>query len=120
MWLYIGLVLLGVLAGVLSGLAGVGGGIIVVPALVLLFGFGQHMAQGTSLAVLIPPVGLLAMIQYYRRGEVDLRAAILIAAGLVIGAILGAKVALGLPQVTLKRLFGVILLITSLRYLLVR
>lgn len=116
----VGLLVLGLAAGVLAGLAGVGGGIIIVPALVFLFGFSQHLAQGTSLAVLIPPVGLLAMLQYYRKGDVDLKAAALIAGGLLLGSLLGAKFALGLPQATLKKIFGGILFLTSLRYLLMK
>lgn len=117
---WIGLLVLGLAAGVLAGLAGVGGGIIIVPALVFLFGFSQHLAQGTSLAVLIPPVGLLAMIQYYKTGDVDLRAAALIAGGLLLGSIFGAKLALDLPQATLKKVFGGILLLASMRYLLIK
>jgi uncharacterized protein len=117
---WIGLLVLGLMAGVLAGLAGVGGGIIIVPALVFLFGFNQHLAQGTSLAVLIPPVGLLAMLQYYRKGDVDLKAAALIAGGLLLGSVFGAKVALGLPQGVLKKIFGGVLLLASMRYLLMK
>lgn len=116
----VGLLLLGLAAGILSGLAGVGGGIIIVPALVLFFGLSQHMAQGTSLAVLVPPIGILAAIEYYRKGDVNLKAAVLIAAGLVLGSVLGAKIALGLPQAMLKKIFGVILLLASMRYLLMK
>lgn len=116
----VGFVALGLFAGVLAGLAGIGGGIVIVPLLVFLFGFTQHQAQGTSLAVLIPPVGLLAMMQYWRKGDVNLKAAALIAAGLIIGSIFGARIALDLPQATLKKVFGGILLLASLRYLLMR
>lgn len=116
----VGLLALGLAAGVLAGMAGVGGGIIIVPALVFLFGFTQHMAQGTSLAVLVPPIGILAAIEYYKRGDVNLKAAILIAAGLVLGAVVGAKIAVGLPQATLKKIFGVVLLLASMRYLLMK
>lgn len=117
---HVGMVLLGVAAGVLAGLAGVGGGIIIVPVLVFLFGFEQIKAQGTSLAVLLPPIGILATIAYARRGEVHWRAAVLIAAGLLLGSVFGAKIALDLPQATLKKIFGVILLLASMRYLLIR
>lgn len=120
MSLYIGMVLLGIAAGVLAGLAGVGGGIIIVPSLVFLFGFEQIKAQGTSLAVLLPPIGIIAAIAYARRGEVDWKAAALIAVGILLGSIFGAKIALGLPQATLKKIFGVILLLASLRYLFIR
>lgn len=113
----VGFLAVGLAAGVLAGLAGVGGGIIIVPLLVFAFGFTQHTAQGTSLAVLIPPVGLLAMLKYYKAGDVNLKAAALIAGGLILGSIFGAKFALGLPQATLKKIFGAILLLTSLRYL---
>ncbi len=116
----VGMLLLGLAAGVLAGLAGVGGGIIIVPALVFLFGFTQHTAQGTSLAVLVPPIGILAAIEYYRKGDVNLKAAVLIAAGLVLGSVFGAKLALGLPQSVLKKIFGVILLLASMRYLLMK
>ncbi len=116
----VGFIVLGLVAGVLAGLAGIGGGIIIVPLLVFAFGFTQHMAQGTSLAVLIPPVGLLAMLKYYKAGDVNLKAAALIAAGILIGSVFGAKIALGLPQATLKKAFGVILLLASMRYLLMK
>jgi hypothetical protein len=116
----VGLLALGLAAGVLAGLVGVGGGIIIVPALVFIFGFSQHLAQGTSLAVLIPPVGLLAMLQYYKKGDVDLKVAALIAGGLLLGSLLGAKIALGLPQGVLKKIFGGVLLLTSMRYLLMK
>jgi hypothetical protein len=120
MGFYIGMVVLGVIAGILAGLAGVGGGIIIVPTLVFLFGFEQIKAQGTSLAVLLPPIGIMAAIAYARRGEVDWKAAMLIAGGLLLGSIFGAKIALGLPQALLKKIFGVILLLASMRYLLIR
>jgi uncharacterized protein len=116
----VGFIVLGLGAGVLAGLAGIGGGIIIVPLLVFAFGFTQHTAQGTSLAVLIPPVGLLAMMKYYKAGDVNLKAAALIAAGLILGSIFGAKIALGLPQATLKKIFGAVLFLASLRYLLMK
>lgn len=116
----VGFVLVGLLAGILSGLAGVGGGVLIVPALVFLFGFGQHLAQGTSLAILVPPIGLLAMLEYYRKGDVDLKAAALVAAGLVVGSVFGARIALSLPQPILRKVFGLVLLLASLRYLLLK
>jgi uncharacterized protein len=120
MGFYLGMILLGLAAGVLAGLAGVGGGIIIVPILVFVFGFTQIKAQGTSLAVLLPPIGIMAAIAYAKRGEVNWRAAVLIASGIILGSIFGAKIALGVPQAVLKKIFGGILLLASLRYLLMR
>jgi uncharacterized protein len=116
----VGFLVLGLAAGVLAGLAGIGGGIIIVPLLVFAFGFTQHMAQGTSLAVLIPPVGLLAMMKYYKAGDVNFKAAALIAAGLLLGSVFGAKIALNMPQAMLKKIFGAVLLLASMRYLLMK
>ena len=101
------LVLVGLAAGVISGMFGVGGGVIIVPALVILAGFTQHKAVGTSLAVLLPPVGIAATIEYYRHGNVSLRAALIIAAGLILGAWLGAFFANKLSGPHLRLSFGV-------------
>lgn len=108
-------VVLGVLVGVLSGLVGVGGGIVLVPALVLFYGFSQHMAQGTSMAMLLPPIGVLAVYTYYKNGYVDVRAAALICAGFVLGGLFGAKIAVVLPKEVLRRGFGVLLFVISAR-----
>jgi len=86
-------VIIGLLGGVASGLFGVGGGIVIVPALIYWAGFSQHKATGTSLAVLLPPIGLAAALQYYRHGNVDVRAAIILAATMFVGAWIGADVA---------------------------
>jgi hypothetical protein len=112
------LLVLGLLVGVLSGLIGVGGGVVLVPALVLLFGLPQHLAQGTSLAMLLPPIGVLAVYDYYKRGHVDLRMAALLCAGFVVGGLLGAKLAGSLPPPILRRVFGVALLGVSLKMIL--
>ena len=106
---------LGLIAGILSGLIGIGGGIIIVPALVLLFGFSQHQAQGTTLALLVPPIGILAAWTYYKQGYVDLKIAALIALGFFFGGLLGAKIATGLSNVVLERIFGVALLLIALK-----
>ncbi len=98
--------LLGTIAGIVSGLFGIGGAIIVVPALVFLFGFSQHQAQGTSLAMLLPPIGLLAVWKYWQAGHVNLTVAILLAATFFIGAWGGAHFAVHVPQLLMKRLFG--------------
>jgi len=93
-------VLLGVAAGILSGLIGIGGGIIIIPALVFIAGMSQHVAQGTTLALMVPPIGLLAAWAYYRAGYVDLKVAALICAGFFVGGFLGAKLATGIPTPT--------------------
>ena len=102
-------VVIGLLGGVASGLFGVGGGIVVVPALIYWAGFSQHMATGTSLAVLLPPIGLAATIEYYRHGNVDVRAAILLAVTMFLGAWLGAYLANHMKGPHLRLLFGVFL-----------
>ena len=114
------LILLGLIAGAFSGLIGVGGGTIIVPALVLLFGFSQHMAQGTTLALLIPPIGLLAAFTYYKAGFVDLQTAGLICFGFFFGGLLGARLATGLSSVVLEKIFGIALLLISLKMIFAR
>lgn len=114
----IAFVVTGLLVGVLSGMVGVGGGIVLVPILVLFFGFSQHMAQGTSTAMLLPPIGILAAWTYYRNGMVDVRAAALLCAGFVFGGLLGAKLAVSMDKDVLRRSFGVILFGISLKLIL--
>ena len=111
-------ILLGLVAGALSGLIGIGGGIIIVPALVFLFGFSQLKAQGTTIALMIPPIGLLAAWTYYRQGYVDIKAAALVCLGFVLGGLIGAQIATGLSNVVLEKIFGVILLFIALKILL--
>ncbi len=110
-WLLVAL--LGLVAGVVSGLFGVGGAIVIIPGLVLVAKLSQHTANGTSLASLLLPVGLLGALEYYRRGEVNIPYAIIIAAGLFIGALVGAKFAGTLSDVTLRRAFGAFLLLVA-------
>lgn len=112
--------LLGLAAGVLSGLIGVGGGVIIVPALVFLFGFTQHQAQGTTLALLIPPIGILAAWVYYQQGYVDMKAASVICLGFFFGSFLGARGATVLSNVMLERIFGIALLFIALKMILVK
>ena len=107
--------LIGLLAGVLSGLLGIGGGVIIVPALVFIFGYTQHLAQGTTLALMIPPIGILAAWTYYRQGDVNLTAAAFICLGFVIGGLFGARFATVIPDLVLRRLFGVLFLVISVR-----
>jgi uncharacterized membrane protein YfcA len=109
---------LGLAAGVLSGLMGLGGGIIIIPVLVLLFGFSQHTAQGTALALMVPPIGLLAAWAYYKQGFVDLKVAAFICLGFFVGGLLGAKFAVEIPEPILRKVFGAFLLIISLRMIL--
>lgn len=108
---------LGLIAGTLSGLIGVGGGVIIVPALVFLFHFSQHRAEGTTLALLVPPIGILAVLPYFRQGHVDLRAAGYICLGFLFGGLLGGHWANGFASATLQRIFGVALLLISLKML---
>jgi len=107
--------LLGLIAGIFSGVIGIGGGIIIVPALVFLFGLSQHQAQGTTLALLVPPIGILAAWTYYRQGYVNLQIAAFICLGFFFGSLLGAKVATGLSDTVLEKVFGVALLLISLK-----
>ena len=104
----------GFLTGIIGGLFGVGGGEIFVPVLIYLFGFSQHKAQGTSLAVLLPPIGLLAALRYYRAGYVDFSVAFLIALGFFFGASIGALGATRINADVLRRIFGAFLLIIAL------
>ena len=112
------LVLIGIVAGVLSGLVGVGGGIIMVPLLVMFFSFNQHEAQGTSLAVLAVPVTAIAVFNYYKEGQINLKYAAIIAVFFVIGSIVGSKFALTLDQKVLKKIFAVVLVIIAGKMLL--
>ncbi len=109
------LVIVGLVAGTLSGLLGVGGGIILVPALVYMWGFSQHLAQGTTLALLVLPIGLLAAYKYYVEGNVNLSFVAFLAAGFFVGGLLGAYLAHAVPDVFLKRIFGVFFLFVALR-----
>jgi len=109
---------LGLVAGTFSGMIGIGGGVIIVPALVFLFGLSQHQAQGTTLALLVPPIGILAAWAYYKQGFVDLRIAALVCIGFFVGGLLGARFATGLSDTTLERVFGVALLPIAVKMIL--
>ena len=104
------MLLVGLVIGMVSGVVGIGGGILFVPALVWLAGMDQHKAQGTSLGALLAPVGLFAFIEYYRNGEADLRIALLLAAGFLVGGYFGAVGAQHIPEIWLRRIFALTLI----------
>ena len=111
------LIIIGLLAGFLSGLVGIGGGVLIVPALVLFLGFSQKLAQGTSLGILLLPVGLLAVIQYYKQGYVNVNYVAIISVTFVVGSILGSKLALSLSEDKMKKLFALILMLIAIKML---
>lgn len=108
---------IGLLAGVFSGMFGIGGGLVIVPALIFLLKLKELEAIGTSLAALIPPVGLLGAVEYYRNGLINLRFAALVAAGLFIGAYFGAKIMISLPPNVIRRVYGTFLMVIAIRML---
>jgi hypothetical protein len=109
------LLIIGLVSGILSGTLGIGGGLVMIPAMVYLLGYPQHLAQGTSLAILVLPIGLLGAYRYYQAGNVQLGIVPYIAIAFFIGAYLGADWAQGLPQLILKRIFAACLLLVSLK-----
>ena len=115
-----GYIILGIIAGILSGFLGIGGGLIIIPALILIFGLSQHTAQGTTLAIMVPQISLLASYEYYRAGYVNIHTAVFICIGFVAGGWLGARYAVLIPEPVLRKIFGVIMLITSIKLLISR
>lgn len=113
-------ILLGLVVGVLSGIVGIGGGIMIIPALVYFFHMSQHKAQGTSLTALLLPSGALAFWEYYKAGNADLKTGLLIALGFLIGGYFGGLWAQHLPEVVLRRVFGTLLAIIGIQLLLSR
>jgi uncharacterized membrane protein YfcA len=109
--------LIGTIAGMLGGMIGIGGGLVIVPALVYFLGFSQQSAQGTSLGLIMLPVGILGVIQYYKQGYVDFRVVGLLAIGFVIGSYFGSKIALNVPQETLKKAFAGLMILVALKML---
>jgi uncharacterized protein len=112
------LVVIGIITGIMAGMLGIGGAIIMIPALVFLLGISQQSAQGTSLAVMLPPVGIIAAYNYYKAGHVNIKFAIILAVCFLVGSYFGSKLALDLPQAVLKKIFGVLLLLVAARMLL--
>ena len=111
------LALIGLTAGILSGMIGIGGGIIIVPALVFVLGFSQQKAQGTSLGLLLLPIGILAVINYYKQGFIDLKVIGIMCVTFVLGGWLGSKLSLSLPQETVKKIFAVVLFVVAAKML---
>lgn len=113
-----GFVLLGLLTGIISGLMGIGGAVVMIPALVYLFNFDQRMAQGTTLVLMVPPIGLLAALEYYREGFVDWKAGMIIALFFFLGGLIGGRIAMRFDALTLRRIFGAFLFLISIRMIL--
>lgn len=111
---------LGLIAGVFSGLIGIGGATILIPAMVLLFGFSQHQAQGTTLGLMMPPIGLLAAYTYYQAGHINLKVAALVCIGFFIGGLIGARMAIVIPEEHLRRMFALFLLVVAIRMMFVK
>lgn len=110
-------IIIGIAAGMLGGMVGVGGGLIIVPSLVYFLGFSQHSAQGTSLGLILLPVGILGVLQYYKQGHVDFRVVGILALGFLIGSYFGSKISLSLPQETVKKIFAVFMIIMAIKML---
>ena len=109
------ILLIGIVAGILSGLVGIGGGIVIVPALIYFFGYSQQQAQGTSIGLLLLPAGILAALNYYKQGYIDIKVVLIMAVTFTIGGWLGSKLAVSLPQATLKKAFAVFLGIIAIK-----
>lgn len=112
-----GVLIIGIVAGVLSGLFGIGGGIVIVPALVMLFGLSQQTAQGTTLALLSIPVSLVAAMNYTKAGMVDWKAAVILALGFIVGGYFGSKLAVGIDGALMKKMFAVLMIVMALKML---
>lgn len=109
------LVVIGLMTGAFSGFLGIGGGLILIPALVYFMGFGQHEAIGTSLAVMLPPIGLFAAFNYYKAGQVNVKYAIILAVAFMVGSYFTSKIAVNIPANTLKKIFSVFLILIAIR-----
>jgi uncharacterized protein len=115
--LLIAYILIGLAAGVFGGFFGLGGGVVIIPALIYFFKYSQHQAQGTAIATLLPPIGLLAALKYYKSGYVHIKPALFISLGFFVGGYVGALIANKLPEDKLKFCFALLLLVVSLRLL---
>ena len=113
----LGLLIVGLAAGLISSMVGIGGGVIIVPSLVFMFAISQKVAQGTSLAMLLPPIGILAVYNYHKAGYVDYKIAAILIVAFIVGSYFGSKAALNLQESTLKRIFGAFLMLLAVKYL---
>lgn len=111
------LIIIGIITGFMAGMLGIGGAIIMIPALVFFLGLTQQAAQGTSLAVMLPPIGILAAYNYYKAGQVNIKFALILAAAFIVGSYFGSKLAINIPQPVLKKIFGVLLLLVAAKML---
>ena len=111
---FIILIVIGLLAGIFSGMVGLGGAVIMIPSLVFLLGMSQYMAQGTSLAVMLPPIGILAAWNYWKAGELNLKYALIIAGAFIIGGYIGSRFALEIPVQSLRKIFAIALVIIAI------
>ena len=109
------LCLIGLLSGFLSGVVGIGGGLIMIPLMMMLLGLDQLTSQGTSLAVMLPPIGIFAAYNYYTSGNIKIDYALIIASTFIVGGYFGSKIAISLPPQTLKIIFGIIMLLASVK-----
>ena len=111
------LLAIGTLTGVLAGMLGISGGLIVIPALEMVMGMTQQGAQGTSLAMMLPPIGIIAAYNYYKAGHMDIKFALILAAAFIFGSYFGSKLAIRMPQEALKKIFGAFLLLVAIKML---
>ena len=111
------LLVIGIITGVMAGMLGIGGGLVVIPALVMVMGMSQQAAQGTSLAMMLPPIGILAAYNYYKAGHVDIKIALVLAITFIAGSYFGSKLAIRLPQELMKKIFGIFLLLVAIKML---
>ena len=109
------ILIIGIFAGMLSGFIGVGGGLIVVPCLVYFLGMSQHSAQGTSLAMMLPPIGVMAVYNYYKAGEVDFKVAAILCISFIAGSFFGSKIALSLSPALIKKAFGILIILLGIK-----
>lgn len=112
------LLILGLVTGVLAGILGIAGGVFLIPALVFFFGFSQKLAQGTTIAVLLPPIGLGAAYFYWKNGNINIQAAALLAVGVFFGGVVGASIANKVPNATISKVFGVFMIGVGIKFLL--